>query len=395
MQKVNKLIYISPRDVRKNRADAVHIMLTSQAFADYGLDVELVTPTVLRDEYVVQKDQVFQLYGIDDANFTVKELPTNISEVKGSETNPKKVVLEKFRAFWSYCWKNRQSLRSSEVIIYSKCYISTVPFLLMRILGIISSPIVFETITPKNSFLHRFVYTHCDKIVSHLTFVTDEIVEYTNVSKRKIFEPQFFTQYKEIEAIKESKEELRKELGLDIGVTYVLYAGKTGAKLKQVQDFIEAASRIPSIEFLIVGANREAASALEKEKESKGAHNLQIFPFQPLTTYYKFVLASDVLIGYYPPTYHNKYHLSPGKSGIYFASGNPCIFSDLPSLRSLFPNDITYYAEPDNVDSLVSTIEYVVANKDEAAETARKAREFASESGFDKFGKDIIDFIRS
>ena len=48
-----KLYYISARDVRKNRSDAVHNMLTCDSFAKLGLDVELVAPFVKRKEYNV------------------------------------------------------------------------------------------------------------------------------------------------------------------------------------------------------------------------------------------------------------------------------------------------------------------------------------------------------
>ncbi len=393
-QKTSKLIYISPRDVRKNRADAVHVVLSCHSFAECGIEVELVTPTVERGEYIVEKKDVFSLYGIDEPNFSITELPTDISEIKEKRTKPRKLGVEKFMAHLRYGWRNRKELQSSDVVIYSKCYISTVPYLLFKLFGLIRSDVVFETITPKDSALHRFVYKNSDKLVSHLTFVTDDIIKYTKVSKQKIFEPPFFTQSKELDVINESKEELRKELGLEKDRTYVLYAGKTGVKMKQVQYFIEAASRIPSIDFLIVGAREEAVKDLNKIKAERGISNLQIFPFQPLTTYYKFVLASDILVGYYPPTYHNKYHLSPGKSAIYFASRNPCVFSDLPSLRSLFPEGITFYAEPDNVDSLVSTINQINGDKDLARSTADKAYEFASQSTYEHFGKSIIDFIR-
>ncbi|MFC2175545.1 hypothetical protein ACFLR1_01075 [Bacteroidota bacterium] len=391
--KTTKIIYVSPRDVRKNRADAVHIMLSCQSFANMGVDVELITPSVERDEYVVEKEDVFSLYGIEHPNFVVKELPTNISEIEGSQTSPRKIAVQKFVAFLIFCLNNRKEFSSNDVVIYSKCYISTLPFLLLKFLGLIKSKIIFETITPKNSLLHKIIYKKSDKIISHLSFVTEDILKYTNVSKAKIFEPAFFTQSKEVDAIKMNKAELRHELNLERNETYVLYAGKAGPKVKQVRYFIEAAARITSIKFLIVGANNLAIKEFEKIKSERSISNLQIFPFQPLVKYYKFVLASDILIGYYPPTYHNKYHLSPGKSGIYFASKNPCVFSDLPSLRSLFPDGITYYSEPDNVDSLVSTINEVCDNQDLARQTAEKAYEFAKKSSYDNFANGIIGFI--
>ncbi|MFT7049610.1 MAG: hypothetical protein ACJAZK_000197 [Psychroserpens sp.] len=390
-----KIYYISTRDVRKNRADAVHIMLTCQSFSNNGINVELITPSVKRDEYVVDKSSVFSLYGIDKPNFSFTELKTKISEINEKKTKPFRIVFEKFKAYSHFCIRNRKELKSDKVIVYSKCYISTLPFIVFKTLGLIKPKIVFEAITPKNSLLHRIIYKKSDKIISHLKFVTKDIIAFAKVTEDKIFEPAFFTQTKAVDEIKASKLELRKELKLKPYETYVLYAGKAGEKVKQVQYFIEAASKIPSLTFLIVGANNKGIKAFDKIKSEKFINNLEVYPFQPLVDYYKFVLASDILIGYYPPTHHNKYHLSPGKSGIYFASKNPCVFSDLPSLRSLFPEGVAFYAESDNVRSLVATINDVNRNEVLAKEVANNAYDFASKSSYDRFADSIIHFIYS
>ena len=393
--RTKKIYYISPRDVRKNRADAVHIMLSCQALSLLNIDVELVTPSVLRDEYVVDKDSIFQLYGIENPKFKVTELNTNISEVSSNKTKPYRIVLEKLKVFLSFGYKNRMLLRSKETIIFSKCYISTMPFIILKKLGLISSDIVFEAITPRDSIIHRIVYNNSDKIISHLKFVTEDILKFSKASRDKIFEPPFLTQSDEIEKIKESKLELREELGIKATEFYILYAGKTGEKVRQVEYFIEAASKMPSLKFLIVGANEQAIKMYNKIKSERAISNLDIFPFQPLKEYYKYVIASDVLIGYYPATHHNKYHLSPGKLGVYFASKNPCVFSDLPSLRSLFPDEILFYAEPDNTSKLVESIQYIKDNPQIASKKAAAAFEFATISTYHNFVVGIVNFIDS
>lgn len=396
MKKVTKKIYyISTRDVRKNRADAVHIMLSCQAFSLLGVDLELVTPSVLRDEYVVDKDSIFELYGIEDPKFNITELNTNISEISNNKTKPYRIVLTKLNAFWRFGFKNRKALRDKETIIYSKCYLSTIPFIVLKKIGLINTEIVFEAITPKDSLLHRIIYRNSNKIISHLKFVTEDIIKFSKTSRDKIFEPPYFTQSEEIEKITASKAELRAELGLKPDDFYVLYAGKAGAKVKQVWSFIDTATHLKPLKFLIVGANKGGEAAFNTFKIENELDNLEVRPFQPLTEYYKYVKASDVLIGYYPATHHNKYHLSPGKSGIYFASKNPCVFSDLPSLRSIFPDDIVFYAEPDSTLKLAEVIQYVKNNSQVATKKADAAFEFATISTYHNFAERIVNFIDS
>lgn len=390
---ISNLYYISPRDVRKNRADAVHIMLTCQSFANHGINVSLVTPTVERDEYITQESEIFNLYGIVAPNFDLIELKTKISEKKNEHSGKFRMAWEKLFSYSMFAINNLKEFKSEKTVIYSKCYTSILSFIFLKKLKLIKSPIIFETITPKNSFLHRIIYRNCDKIISHLKFVTEHIIEYSGVSKSKIFELPYYTQSKEIRAIKSSKAELRQKLGIHADDYVVLYAGKTGEKIKHVDYFLQAATELPEFLFYIVGANNQAKLAIEEKKKVLGLKNLNVFPFVPLLHYYEFVLASDLLIGYYDASFHNKYHLSPGKSGIYFASKNPCIFSDLPSLRAIFPDNVLFYAPPDKVELLVEKIKYVHDHPEIAHKVAEAANDFAIRSSYDNMGKSVLEFI--
>ena len=86
-------------------------MLSCQAFSLLNIDVELVTPSVLRDEYVVEKDSIYKLYGIEDPKFKITELNTNISEIDNNKTKPYRIALTKLIAFWKFGFKNRKVLR--------------------------------------------------------------------------------------------------------------------------------------------------------------------------------------------------------------------------------------------------------------------------------------------
>ena len=98
---IKKIYYISPRDMRKNRADAVHIMLTCDGFTKQGIIVELITPYVKRAEYKVAKSKIFDLYGLNES-FSINELPTMINEYSSYSTNFFYIVINKFFFFFSF-----------------------------------------------------------------------------------------------------------------------------------------------------------------------------------------------------------------------------------------------------------------------------------------------------
>jgi hypothetical protein len=72
----NRLLYLSPRDMRKNKADALHIMRTCEAFKENGFNVTLITPRVYRREYKYRFNEIWDLYGIRNKLFPIIELPT-------------------------------------------------------------------------------------------------------------------------------------------------------------------------------------------------------------------------------------------------------------------------------------------------------------------------------
>lgn len=53
-----KLYYISTRDIRKNRADCVHVMRSCHEFVKNGFLVNLVTPRTFRSEYKKSKEEI-------------------------------------------------------------------------------------------------------------------------------------------------------------------------------------------------------------------------------------------------------------------------------------------------------------------------------------------------
>ena|GEM_PF-7118638 len=365
--------------MRKNRSDAVHIMFSCSAFANIGLNVSLVVPHVQREEYIIENSETFGLYGLVN-NFEIVELPTNIKEDKHHKSSALSTVLQKFLRHFAYALKNRGKLSREDTVIYSKCYISGLPYIILKKLGLIKSPFAFETLYVKNSLLHNIIIRNSDIVVTFPKALRKKLEFEFGLPKNRIFKtPMRLVIPKEREQAALSKDDCRQHHGFNANNTYIMYGGKTGETVTEVNYFIEAAQRLPGYKFVIVGANDVAMEYYE----SKQIDNLLIYPFQPLEEYIKFTKAADILVAYYPSTEYNKYYLGPGKSGSYLDSSNPVIFSDLPSLRERFSDDIVYFSPPDDVNSLVNSIKHVANNMDEGRAKALKASKFIEKHTFE------------
>ena len=163
-----RMYYLSPRDVRKNRADPVHIMMSCKAFSDHGLDVCLVAPRVWRKGWHVKLSEIWPLYNIEP-NFRIKELPTFV--VEGTLLDRTLRIQQICFAFLYFTWLAIsdwfRSNSQSESLIYSKCYSTVVAPLLVRKFLRTKWFVAFEKPDfNKTKSLHRFVCRSVDAVVA-------------------------------------------------------------------------------------------------------------------------------------------------------------------------------------------------------------------------------------
>lgn len=370
--------------MRKNRSDAVHIMHGCEAFSKNGLEVDLLTPKVERKLYKIEFSEIFNLYNMK-SSFKIIELPTNLIEDAEHKDSSWKIGFEKLKESFRFVWRYRKQFDYD--IVYSKCFISTLPFLFLKRLKLISSTFVFEAPYVKESWLHKFIVNHSDYIVVGTTKMENKLKANDKHINKVIRTPLRY--YINEEELHFNKKVLRQKFQFDEDKKYVLYAGKAGVKSKELHYIMESAEQLPEYEFVIVGITDGAKQKFASKKLS----NLTLLPFQKLEDYDDLVRSADVLIAYYTNSEYNRYFLGPGKASAYFKSKNPVIFSDLPSLRDRYHDDMVYFIEPDNANLLTKTIKEVIQNPDLNNKKTESAKLHVLEHSFEKSTKKVLEEI--
>lgn len=374
--KIKKLYYISPRDMRKNRADAVHIMYSCAAFSNIGINVELISPRVKRNDYALDNEDIFSLYDVPQ-NFKITELNTRIKEVN-NKSSAIVLGLNRFVFNLIYILQHLSAFRNKRVLVYSKCYTSVIPYVLFKSVGLIQCKLVFETPFLKDNGYHKFIMKRMDAIVVMTSYVRDFLINTFKESAEKVIKSpiRFQTDYQNPTHV--NKAECRSHLNWDNNYKYIVYAGKAAVGLKRIEIFANASDGFEYTKFVIVGATKEL-----QEEYSENLHkNLILYPFQTYPEYLNFVNAADVLIATYENTLYNRYTLSPGKGGAYLQSENPVVFTDLPCLRERFPNEMVSFVKPKDSNDLVIKVNEILNNYDHYKEKAKKAAQFVSKQTF-------------
>ena len=381
---IKKLYYISPRDMRKNRADAVHMMYSCAAFSNLGVDVELITPKVQRKDYALKDDNIFSLYDVPE-NFKITELNTRIKEVD-NKSSALVVLLNRFVFNFIFILKHLSTFRDKHVIVYSKCYTSIIPYIIFKFFGLIKAKLVFETPFLSNNSYHKFIMKRMNAIVVMTSYVEEFLVNTFKIPKEKVIKSpvRFQTDYQD--ETHSDKVKHRNYLKWNDDSKYVVYAGKTGENLKRIQVFAEASDAFENTRFVIVGATK----GLQKQFENGNHKNMLLYPFQTYPEYLKFVNAADVLVATYEDTFYNRYTLSPGKGGAYLQSKNPVVFTDLPCLRARFPEDTVSFVAPDDSQDLIDKITEILNGYDRYKEQAIKGADFVSNKTFTNAAAHIL-----
>lgn len=133
-----------------------------------------------------------------------------------------------------------------------------------------------------------------------------------------------------------SKEEARKQLGLDVNEVYIVYTGNM-QKNKCIESLIDIAEGVPGAKFLLVGGREEDVKRLTEYAETKGVSNVILAGHQPIALVSHYLYAADVLI--IPPVSAplEKFGRTvlPFKTFPYLAAGRPIVAADAPDIREL------------------------------------------------------------
>jgi glycosyltransferase involved in cell wall biosynthesis len=388
----SRLYYISPRDVRRNRADPVHIMKTCLEFSKYFREVILVTPGYVRKGDPDTIQDIMKLYGMSPS-FAIDELPSRLKDDSPAFT-------ERFRKFVYpiiyFLQKKFSGKLSPSDRIYSKCYIGSLPVLLLKKTGLIKAPLTFELASIRlERWYPKFFLRHCDSVVVINRYLQDLLVNDFRIPEEKIKILRFPSQFEEYEkALKRSAVEVRKELSIPPDRPLVVYAGKIKPQMKEITWMLETAAGLERYHFLFVGVQEEYRDYFNKYTASNPLQNVTFEGFQPLGTIYEYLSAADLLLSYHDPDLVlSRHQMLPAKSGIYLCTGKPCIFADLPSLREYLNDDLVWFVEPGNPSALSAKIKEVFREKEEAVRKAQNAKAFAKENTYARSYEEIVDFL--
>ena len=355
MKNVTRVVYVTNARLPTEKAHGLATIKLCEAFADLGVDLEIVAPRLWRDD----DTDVFQFYQVKQ-NFKVCKIPT--LDV-GFLIQMFSFSMSAFIYLFLKYYKQRK-----EIIFFSHDYI----------------PLYFLTFIFRNTYydIHHFpgknfMYRRLMRLAFGFSVQTRWKIEALNkewdIPAEKVVYWPNGTDVEKFQ-IKARQSEARIWLGLPLEKKIVLYTGQL-FDWKGADTLMRAIPRLSRrAEIYFVGGTPSDVNLLKRSCPEANLSNVHFISFRPHQEMPYWMRAADVLV--IPNTAKMKvslYYTSPMKLFEYMASGTPMVASDIPSIREIISEDSACLAIPDDPKSFAEKIQFVLDNPDLADEKAKRA----------------------
>lgn len=375
--------YISLLDIGSRMAHAMQVMKNAQAWAKASDDFEFVTSLSLSNYLSLDWAKARDLYGLSH-DFTIKTWPLH--------DRWRRFRLPGLEKIYQRLAAKRCANRGVE-LVYTRTYLTpcyTLP------LGL---PTVVETHSPPDDDPSRqALYKMLDhpKLLALVTISQELARRYRDFGmppEKILVAPDGV----DLDAFSQplSKQAARAALGLPLEKPIAAYVGHlyTG---RGVEHILEAAQRLPEVEFLLVGGHPEDQLRWQNVAQSMGLKNLLFAGFVPNREVPSYLWAADFLLMPYGLSCPTVDWMSPLKMFEYMAAGRAIVASDLPAVREVLSHgQNAWLCAPDSGEALADAISTMAEKEELCAKMGANALENVAGYSWDNRIKRIMDFAIS
>lgn len=386
-----KIYYLTQYNILRPTTNRIFDMRFCDGFISNGVPAIKVAPYMrLKDN--IERSEIQKCYGSQN------KIPTEIFWTplhEDSTGNIKAFVLIFFYFFKSTAiiLSNLGKLKS--IFILSRDPKVLFTFVLFRkVFGKRIFPYKLVHVIPevrKGKFSH-WIYRNIDAFLASNRAVKDDCIKRFNAK-----ENQFELVNAPIPMYKNevSKQQARENIQYNLSKPLIVYTGKLGIGVTEMDFHLQAAKALPQYHFLISGGRKEVVEYFYDKCKTMGIDNITFPGFHNDSTFVRnYQLAADVLISYYTRKDHNVENSFPQKLTEYMSTGNPVVTPDYRATREVLTSENVFFVEPENAAALITGIKEAVENKTLAQQKAEKAKEAVKLLTFEHRCKLFLELFR-
>lgn len=380
-----KLLYIANSRIPTTKAHGFQTVKMCEAFSNAGIEVELWIPRRVNPI----KDNLFTYYNVRETfavrKIAIIDLMPLLRYIKclGFIVNFIGSASFAFFALLQLCGEKTD-------IIYSRDQF------VGWFLSFSNRKFIYEIHSfPKNARLYAKMWRCAHRIIAITQGLKDLLISHS-VNQNKIIVASDAVDLTAFNAISQTKDELKTELGLPSGFL-IGYIGKfkTLGMEKGVKTMIGSLPLVDDeAKMVFVGGDQDEIKKYKSLANRFNAASKCIFvDYQPRTKAIKYIKAMDVLIIPFPNEPHYAFYASPLKLFEYMASGRPIIASDLPALKEILNDKNALFFRPGDTGDLARAVKMIKSSSTLSYHLSQQALADVKNYTWDNRAKKIIDFM--
>ena len=347
-----KILYINHVRLPTEKAHGIQIMEMCQAFANLGVELELIVPRRFNNI----KEDPFSYYDISP-NFKITYLPC-------IDLIPLDYVFGRL----SYLITTFSFILSAKIYSWFKKYdliYSCTPFVSFFFK---KTTLEIHSLPKKITLVHKYFWGKAHRLVVLTNIMKKELVA-AGIPEDKILVAADGVNLEKF-VIDVSQKEAREKLNLPANKKIAMYTGSFFLhSWKGVDNILQATSKLPNHLFVLVGGTKKEIDKLSKEV----VDNVLLIKKQQHSQIPLYLKAADILL--LPNTKEkaiSEKYTSPLKLFEYMASKRSIIASNLPSIKEVLNEKNSLLVEP-TIQGLVSGINQISQNKEWADKISAQA----------------------
>lgn len=389
-----RILYFSQFDPLRPTTNRISDIRFCEGYVENGCQVEMITPYVHR-HWNIKRSDIFQTYGIEHP-FKITLLPTRFKE--GTSKWITAPVWTTF-ATAAYIRRRLQSRGARDrMTVLSRDVNCLVPMLKAntRFSRGMPARIVFwaHDFRPGHK-TWRWVCQNAAGVIATNSAIVQDVHASLGVpiSRMAVSLNPVSTRQVRLQL---DKAQVREELGLPRARPLVVYTGKLGPEMREIEHILSAAALLPEFTFLFTGGKPDAVRFYGNYCAARKLGNVVLTGFlDNYTQVQRYQVAADVLVSYYTSQNHLVDYNYPQKLTEYMLSGNPIVTPRYRATQDILTERNAIFVAPEDPQSLASGIRKGVEDRGYASSLAKCAYRDVQKLTFRRRTKHLLDFLAS
>lgn len=386
-----RIYFFTPFCILRNSTNRIFDMRMCDAFAGAGTKTTMIFPYFYMKENL-KRDDIFKSYDCKNT-FGLRIQWTPLTS-KTPDLLRTLILLIAFSiSTLRLIIGNTGRLRN--VVVISREVIPLIPIIVIKkIFGrLIPVKIVIQLHELKKSRLHRWAYRQCTGLMPNVPIARTILHERDSIPNEKMLIMNApMVDFLPTDC---SKQQAREKIGYKANAPLVVYTGKVGKGIAELDYILEAAAMLPQYHFIFTGGKEHVVKFFREYCEGRKINNTTFTGFfneVSMVRYYQ--LAADVLVSYYNTGDHLVDFNYPQKIQEYLSTGNAIVTPDFSATREVINEGNSFIVEPDDPKALANGISDAIENKELAKTKGAAAILSSKKITYDSKVAEFLDFFK-